>query len=88
MQIFIDNNLVLQRTYRWGTVMPTVTVSPKFQVVIPKEVREAMDIKAGQKVHMMLFKGHIALIPIIPMDELRGIAKGVEAKFEREPDRL
>jgi len=68
--------------------MPTVTVSPKFQVVIPKEVREAMAIKAGQKVHMMMFEGHIALIPIRPIDELRGIAKGVDAEFEREPDRL
>ena len=68
--------------------MPTVTVSPKFQVVIPKEVREAMQIKAGQKVHMMIFEGHIALVPIGPIDELMGIAKGVDAKFEREPDRL
>jgi AbrB family looped-hinge helix DNA binding protein len=68
--------------------MPTVIVSPKFQVVIPKEVREAMAIEPGQKLSIMVYKGHIVLIPILPMDQLRGFAKGIDATFEREEDRL
>ncbi len=68
--------------------MSTVTVSPKFQVVIPKEIRESMGIEPGQKVHMMVYQGRIELIPILPMEKLRGFAKGISAPFEREEDRL
>jgi len=84
----IDHNLVLRNIDRWSHAMSTVTVSPKFQVVIPKDIRQAVGIEAGQKVHMMIYKGHILLVPIRPMDELRGLAKGIDASFEREPDRL
>jgi AbrB family looped-hinge helix DNA binding protein len=68
--------------------MPTVTVSPKYQVVIPKEIRDAMEIRPGQKVHMMIYRGQLVLVPILPMEQLRGMAKGIDATFEREPDRL
>jgi AbrB family looped-hinge helix DNA binding protein len=68
--------------------MTAVTVSPKFQVVIPKEIREQMDISAGQRVQMMIYKGHIVLVPIRPMKELRGSLKGVTEPFEREEDRM
>lgn len=68
--------------------MSTVTVSPKFQVVIPKDIREAAGIEPGQKVRMMVYKGLITLVPILPMEQLRGIAKGIDVTFEREPDRL
>ena len=68
--------------------MPTVTVSPKFQVVIPKEVREAMNITPGQKVQMMIYRGNIVLVPLRPIEELRGILKGIDTNVERDPDRL
>jgi AbrB family looped-hinge helix DNA binding protein len=67
--------------------MPSVTVSPKYQVVIPKKVRERMSIKPGQKLDMMVFNEMIVLVPYRPIEELRGILKGVDAVFEREPDR-
>ena len=68
--------------------MPVVTVSPKYQVVIPKEIREEMDIKPGQKVDMLVYKGNIVLVPLRPVEELRGFIKGIDATFERENDRL
>ena len=68
--------------------MSVVTVSPKYQVVIPKEIREEMDIKPGQKVHMLGYKGNIVLVPLRPVEELRGYIKGIDATFEREDDRL
>jgi AbrB family looped-hinge helix DNA binding protein len=68
--------------------MTSVTVSPKFQVVIPKDVRESMGIVSGQKVQMLTYKNRIELIPIKPMKELRGLLKGVDTAFEREKDRL
>ena len=68
--------------------MSTVTVSPKYQVVIPKEIRESMKIEPGQKVHMMVHRGHIVLVPLRPMREMRGLLKGIDAEIERDEDRL
>jgi AbrB family looped-hinge helix DNA binding protein len=68
--------------------MPAVTVSPKFQVVIPKEIRDQMKITPGQKVQMMVYKGSILLVPLRPIEEMRGFLKGVEAEFERDGDRF
>ena len=68
--------------------METVTVSPKYQVVIPKEVRERMGIEPGQKMAVLVYQGRIQLIPVGPMEELRGFLEGIDATIEREPDRL
>jgi len=68
--------------------MPTVTVSPKFQVVIPKEIREHLALKPGQKLHVMAYEGRIELVPVRPAKELRGFLKGMNSNFEREKDRL
>ena len=68
--------------------MTTVTVSPKFQVVIPKGVRESMGIVSGQKVQMLTYGNRIELIPIKPMKELRGFLQGIDTSVKREKDRL
>ena len=68
--------------------MPTVTVSPKYQVVIPKDIRKEMNIKPGQKVQMMIYKGNIVLVPLRPIEELRGFLKGIDTTIERDTDRL
>jgi AbrB family looped-hinge helix DNA binding protein len=69
--------------------MQTVTISPKFQVVIPKSVREELNLVPGQKVHVLSFGSHIEFIPVRPARELRGFLKGREIGFERdETDRL
>ncbi len=68
--------------------MTTVTVSPKYQVVIPKDVRESMAIKPGQKIQMLVYKGRIELIPLRPIEELRGFLKGIDTNIERDPDRI
>ena len=68
--------------------MTAVTVSPKFQVVIPKEVRESMGIESGQKVQILTYKNRIELMPIGPMKKLRGILPKAEVDFERDADRL
>ena len=88
MQRTIDRDIVLQPTDRWSDAMSMVTVSPKYQVVIPKEIREHMDIKPGQQVQMMIYKGNLVLVPLRPIEEMRGFAKGIAAKFERDEDRL
>ena len=68
--------------------MTAVTVSPKFQVVIPKEIRESMGIVSGQKVQMLTYQNRIELIPLKPMKEMRGFLDGIETDVEREDDRL
>ena len=68
--------------------MKTVTVSPKFQVVIPKSVRESLRLKPGQKMHIIEFEGRIELIPDRDIKELRGFLKGINTDFHREGDRV
>jgi AbrB family looped-hinge helix DNA binding protein len=68
--------------------MTAVTVSPKFQVVIPKDVRESMGIVAGQMIQMLTFRNRIELIPIKPMEEMKGFLKGIDTEVKRDKDRV
>ena len=67
--------------------MTEVTVSPKFQVVIPKEIRESMGIVSGQKVQMIKYKNRIELIPLNTMSEMKGFLKGIDTEVRRDDDR-
>jgi AbrB family looped-hinge helix DNA binding protein len=68
--------------------MKTVTISPKFQVVIPRAIRERLRLTAGQKVQAILFEDRIELIPVRPMKSMRGFLKGLETTLERDSDRV
>ncbi len=68
--------------------MHAVTLSPKFQVVIPLLVRRTMGLRAGQKMQVIEYEGRIELIPDRDIAELRGFLKGIDTKFEREEDRV
>lgn len=68
--------------------MHTVTVSPKFQVVIPKLIRDALRLRPGQKMKVMEYDGRIELIPDRDISELKGFLKGINTEFVREDDRL
>jgi AbrB family looped-hinge helix DNA binding protein len=69
-------------------IMHTVTVSPKFQVVIPKIIREALQLRPGQKMKVIEYDGRIELIPDRDISELKGFLKGINTEFVREDDRL
>ena len=68
--------------------MLSVTVSPKYQIVIPKEVRELMGIVSGQKIQMLTYRNRIELIPIKPMKNMRGLLKGISTDVDRDDDRI
>ncbi len=68
--------------------MQTVTVSPKYQVVIPKTIRETMRLRPGQKLKIIEYEGRIELIPDKDISELKGFLKGINTDFEREGDRF
>ena len=67
--------------------METVTLSPKFQVVIPKTIRERLGLAPGQKIQAVLYGDRIELIPLQPAKRLRGFLKGIDTSVPREPDR-
>ncbi len=68
--------------------MTEVTVSTKYQVVIPKAVRDRLGIEPGQKVQMIPYRGRIELIPVQRMAEGQGFLAGIDTHIEREDDRL
>lgn len=67
--------------------MPTVTVSPQYQVVIPKEVRERLGLLPGQKVQAIAYGDRVELIPVRPPRELRGFLRGIDTDVDRDADR-
>ena len=71
-----------------GRKMETVTISPKFQVVIPKTIREHLKLRAGQKVRALLYEDRIELVPVRPLRKMRGFLRGIDSAVPREADRL
>ncbi len=68
--------------------MATVTISPKYQVVIPKDIREKLGLTPGQKVQTIVFEDRIELIPVKPVKKMKGFLKGIDTRITREADRL
>jgi AbrB family looped-hinge helix DNA binding protein len=68
--------------------MSIVTVSPKFQVVIPRAIREAMGLEPGQKVQALQYLNRIEFIPVRPMRSMRGFLKGMDTTVPRDADRV
>jgi AbrB family looped-hinge helix DNA binding protein len=68
--------------------MSVVTISPKFQVVIPLDVRKALGLKPGQKVEAFAYDGRIELVPVRPARELRGLLRGIDTRVPRDKDRV
>jgi AbrB family looped-hinge helix DNA binding protein len=68
--------------------METVTLSPKFQVVIPQAIREALGLKPGEKLRVIHYADRVEFIPVRAAKELRGFLKGMDTRIEREGDRL
>jgi AbrB family looped-hinge helix DNA binding protein len=68
--------------------MSTVTISPKFQVVIPKEIRERLGLTPGQKIQTIVFDDRIELIPLKPIKKMKGSLKGIDTRVPRESDRV
>ena len=68
--------------------METVTISPKFQVVIPKGIRERLKLRSGQKVQAILNDDRIELVPVRPAKAMKGFLKGIDTTIAREDDRL
>ncbi len=68
--------------------METVTISPKFQVVIPRKVRESMGLRSGEKAKVFSFRNRIEIVPARDIRVLRGYLQGIDTSFVREGDRV
>ena len=68
--------------------MDTVTLSPKYQVVIPKRIRDRLKLRPGQKIQAILYDDRIELVPVKPARKLKGFLKGIDTDVPREGDRV
>ena len=68
--------------------MTTVTVSTKYQVVIPEDVRKSMGVRPGEKFQVMYYDGRVQLIPLRKMRAMKGLLRGMSTDIEREADRI
>lgn len=68
--------------------MNSVKISPKYQIVIPKKIRDSLHLTKGQRVQVIAFGNRIELIPERDISEMRGFLKGINAYIEREEDRI
>jgi len=68
--------------------MTTITVSPKYQIVIPSRMRESLGIKPGEKLHAIEYRGRIELVPVRSTKSARGSLKGIDTDVPRETDRI
>ncbi|MBZ0154712.1 MAG: AbrB/MazE/SpoVT family DNA-binding domain-containing protein [Alphaproteobacteria bacterium] len=64
------------------------TISPKYQVVIPREIRESLQLKPGEKVEFLQYENRIEMIPVRDIKKMRGYLKGIDTTIEREKDRV
>jgi len=67
--------------------MEAVKISPKYQVVIPKKLREALNLTPGQQLQMVALGDRIEMIPVKKISEMKGFLKGIDTTVERETDR-
>lgn len=68
--------------------MTTLTVSSKYQIVIPARIRESLGIRPGEKLHAIEYRGRIELVPFRSVKAARGSLKGIETDVPRDPDRV
>jgi AbrB family looped-hinge helix DNA binding protein len=68
--------------------VPSVKISPKYQIVIPKSIREELGLRPGQRVHAVRRGDRIEVIPLVPMERLRGLLRGIDTSVPRDEDRV
>jgi AbrB family looped-hinge helix DNA binding protein len=82
------NDIEIDHAIVEGGPMSVVKVSSKYQIVIPKEVREATGIRAGAKMRVLRYGNGVVVLPVRPMREVRGSLPGIDTTVPRDPDRV
>jgi AbrB family looped-hinge helix DNA binding protein len=68
--------------------MAAITVSSKYQIVIPRQIRNSLRIRPGQKLQVLQYRNRIEIVPLKPLRQMRGFLKGINTEIQREPDRV
>lgn len=68
--------------------MVTVTISSKYQIVLPKAIRSEMDLRVGQQIQLIPYQDRIVVVPLRGMKSMRGFLKGIDSTIDREEDRI
>jgi AbrB family looped-hinge helix DNA binding protein len=68
--------------------MTEVTISSKYQLVVPKAAREALGLKAGQRMEVLVYDGRLELVPVRDLRDARGLLAGIDTDVPREADRV
>ena len=79
---------MMKSFYDTSIDMNTVTLSPKYQVVIPQAIREALHLTAGEKFRVLRYADRVEFIRVRPIKQMRGFLRGMDTTIEREDDRL
>jgi AbrB family looped-hinge helix DNA binding protein len=87
-QVMVSLHFALRNRDRSEIRMSTITVSSKYQIVIPSKIREALGIKPGEKLHAIEYRGRIELVPVRPIKAARGSLKGIDTSVPRDADRV
>jgi AbrB family looped-hinge helix DNA binding protein len=69
-------------------LVDVVTISPKFQVVIPREIRERLGLEPGQKVQALAYENRVEFIPVRSLKSMRGFLQGIDTTVRRDRDRV
>lgn len=65
-----------------------VIISPKFQIVIPKELRESLHLRPGEKLQVFRYQNRLEFVPVKDIKKMRGFLKGIDTEIKRDQDRL
>lgn len=68
--------------------MQTVTISPKYQIVIPKTIRDSLHLSPGEQLHVFSYENRLEFVPIRDVKKMRGFLKGMETDIQRDEDRV
>ncbi len=67
--------------------MQTVIISPKYQIVIPKEIREALHLLPGEELQVFSYQNRLEFVPVKDIKKMRGFLKGMDTVLKRDKDR-
>lgn len=66
--------------------MTSVVLSPEFQIVIPKDVRKALNLVAGQRLEARVVGDHVELVPELPISAIRGMCPGLDTRVPNDAE--
>jgi AbrB family looped-hinge helix DNA binding protein len=68
--------------------MPPITISSGFRIVIPRQIRESLKLKPGQKLQAIQYENRIEFVPLRSAKSMRGFVRGIDTGVARDRNRI